>query len=335
MKNKVKGFTLVELLIVIALFSIIMFGAMQLMIPSRAMFQRSYQNEDVAAAEKNIKNLLEENLRFAEYIQIDDGAMYPYTLQQSQRASVVANSLKEFINKRYNGMLKSEGTPGEGRVYVMYVDNESGGIITTCDFKFTAGNLKPDGTGDDCEISTTDASIREYASNKASYDRYQYIISLGSATTKKDAGSGMVCLEKDQAYYDGFTDGDLSAFGPKNCTFTISAYDTYPNKCEIKTIDGKQYFTALTQMTASMALPNMLDGKHVYLHHNFVEDVSTSTWNIEKDAEDNAKWCGTLTDGCNLGVASTGQFYVDNTTIPEEDYVAPKHFRIIYTYPQF
>ena len=91
MKNKkVKGFTLIELIIVMAVFSVIMFGALQLIEPTSRIYTRSYNQENASAAVDNIKRYLEEELRYAEAIRI-------------QGTEPTQEELVDFVNDYYNG----------------------------------------------------------------------------------------------------------------------------------------------------------------------------------------------------------------------------------------
>jgi prepilin-type N-terminal cleavage/methylation domain-containing protein len=187
---KVKGFTLIELIIVIAIFSIIMFGALQLMQPSRKMFLRGYDTEDVTAAEKNIKIYLEDSLKYANYMRItDDG------IPETDTDEAVEKRVRSFVCEHYNGMVDHTGAAGTGTVYAMYIDNAHGGVIQNWAYSYVAGNLNPD----EMVIAKnggnwnkwTDVAIKDYvptvtlkskstsAVNAAMYDNYHFQISLG------------------------------------------------------------------------------------------------------------------------------------------------------------
>lgn len=65
MKNKVKGFTLVELIVVMAIMSIIMAGVMQLFNPMRTIFVDTTQYEAQRNAQNGVVKYITESVRFA------------------------------------------------------------------------------------------------------------------------------------------------------------------------------------------------------------------------------------------------------------------------------
>lgn len=68
MKRRLKGFTLVELVIVMALFSLIMFSVLQLLIPVTKFFIRSGNFESATACMDNMKIAIEGNLKYADRV---------------------------------------------------------------------------------------------------------------------------------------------------------------------------------------------------------------------------------------------------------------------------
>lgn len=65
-----KGFTLIELIVVMAIFSLIMFGAMQLMDPVTRIFNNTSQFETATANMDNMKRYLEGTLRYASRLEV-------------------------------------------------------------------------------------------------------------------------------------------------------------------------------------------------------------------------------------------------------------------------
>ncbi|MBR3449057.1 MAG: type II secretion system protein [Oscillospiraceae bacterium] len=68
MKQRLKGFTLVELVVVMALFSLIMFSVLQLLIPVSRFFVRSGNFESATACMDNMKIAIEGNLKYADRV---------------------------------------------------------------------------------------------------------------------------------------------------------------------------------------------------------------------------------------------------------------------------
>ncbi len=165
MKKNVKGFTLVELIVVMAIFGIIMFGAMNLVIPVIKMMVQSDVHEGGNAAVSNISSYLENELSSAEYmlasntVPADNGKAY----------------VEEFVKSYYEGVLRSGAevdSPayGEGLVHVTTIDNTKNGKIS----KYTYGVSFVPGVP-----NVTLKSSQEYAINKAYYDSYSFNIKAG------------------------------------------------------------------------------------------------------------------------------------------------------------
>ena len=57
--KRVKGFTLIELIVVLAIFSVIMFGAMSLMTPASKIMTNTENMENGSAAVSSISKYLE------------------------------------------------------------------------------------------------------------------------------------------------------------------------------------------------------------------------------------------------------------------------------------
>lgn len=74
MKKKVlKGFTLIELIIVVAVFSLIMLGAMALVDPVSKIFRHSNEYEKTYAYVDNIQNYLQDSLKYADNLWVYQG----------------------------------------------------------------------------------------------------------------------------------------------------------------------------------------------------------------------------------------------------------------------
>lgn len=83
MKKRLKGFTLIELIIVLAIFSVIMVGALSLVDPVSKINSRAKVNENSYAYVDNIQNYLQDSLEFSDHLWVyqgdfgsDDGQAY-------------------------------------------------------------------------------------------------------------------------------------------------------------------------------------------------------------------------------------------------------------------
>lgn len=123
--NRKKGFTLVELIIVMAIFGIIMLGVMKIADPLARVMERSSSKEKNAAYVDNISEYLDSALRYSKY-------MYVYVGEQSDH--VFSNDPSEsndprldFLMRYYNGCISRDatGTLMAGKLHVLQLINET------------------------------------------------------------------------------------------------------------------------------------------------------------------------------------------------------------------
>lgn len=106
MKNKLKGFTLVELIVVMAILSIIMAGVMRLFDPIRSVYVDSTQYEMQRTAQNGIVRYITESVRYS-----TDMGIYSSTKVSGASADKAAD---EFVKQYciYNGIVdKASGNP--------------------------------------------------------------------------------------------------------------------------------------------------------------------------------------------------------------------------------
>ncbi len=181
MKRKVKGFTLVELLVVMAIFGIIMFGALQLIPPIMKMMVQADVHEGGNAAVSSISGYLESELSTAEYLWAYDSL--PSTtsrgVNEIELGSDGRERVRKFVEQFYEGVLKNGATTaspeyGSGKVHVLLIDNTQNGKISEIVYEVRDFGI---------EITDTDLiyeSSAEYAVNKAYYDNYDFEIRCGT-----------------------------------------------------------------------------------------------------------------------------------------------------------
>lgn len=142
-QTAVKGFTLIELIVVVAIFSMIMFGAMQLMDPVSKIFQRTSNYETSAATVDNVKRYIEGSIRYADFINVYEGGYMQYDPTAGADVAITEEQAIDEFMKRYLdnacGVVNKKAKPVTAQylnfdVYVMEIDNTiystSGGEIT-------------------------------------------------------------------------------------------------------------------------------------------------------------------------------------------------------------
>lgn len=168
MKNKkLKGFTLIELIVVLAIFSLIMFGAMQLIPHVSKIMVLADVREGGSAAVSSINNYLENQLSSAEYIIASN------TVPADQGQALA----DEFVKSYYEGVVRAGSDANStvqyasGQLHVMTIDNTQNGKISSYVYAF------------DCDLGATATRLpamdREFAVNKAYYDTYSFNIRAG------------------------------------------------------------------------------------------------------------------------------------------------------------
>jgi len=334
--TKVKGFTLVELLIVMAVFSLIMFGALQMVEPSSRLFTRSFNEESVSAAQTNIRNYLENTLRYVQYISIRN--------QEPEHDDLVY-----FVNSHYNGKIDKDGHATSGTVYVMCIDNTQGGKISLKEYPYTAGDIKPvnvyDATADGtATIDMASVVSTEWCINKAMYKDFNFMISPMVTTTQTismtDASGKTVVkkvlLKDDQSsdsYYQTFTDANLRTFSASNFVFTINAYKgKYADLTPVSTTDTRLCYDDVISSTMTMSLTNVLNyAPENYLHYWYNNEGILGYVKQKKDGSDQLFYDNRVNEVAYRRCTSNA--FSPYTGL--NDAVEPEKLYLIYTYPVF
>lgn len=267
--NKLKGFTLIELIVVMAIFMVVMAAAMSLMEPVSKKVMLADVRESGAAQVNSISKYLQGELGSAEYLTVTND--YVLTVDPSGEItddSDIRNKVNNYVQRYYEGVLKKgsaippSGTLsyGTGKVHVIAIDNNQGGKISELiyDVKFDIGNNF---------ITSSKPVFKEYAINKAYYTDTKYVINLGKNGSQLLDGSAT-----DVATF-------VNSLSAADTTFTIEATITRG------TANPKTY-TFTTTATASMA--NIMErhgcvsGKYYVVN----QDVDTNTHAITSSIVD-------------------------------------------------
>lgn len=172
MENKrktLKGFTLVELLIVLALFSIIMSLVISFIEPVTNMMSSTSIKERTAAYSDNINEYIENSLRYASNIYVYDGGLpdaspviddyceYKNPSEVPRPDNEELTAIMSLIYKNFDGAVykydytdpadntvKSKVVPVSGKVRVLKFLNDEGGRVLESTYNFKAGNTYPD-----------------------------------------------------------------------------------------------------------------------------------------------------------------------------------------------
>lgn len=126
-KTLKKGFTLVELIVVMAIFSILLVGVMSLTGPISRIFQDTSTSEKTYSYANNIQVYLQGKLEYADYI----GVYTSDKLASDPAVGVTHNDLavlaEDFRQSHYEYILTGDGPgsdhPTKGKIYIMRLVN--------------------------------------------------------------------------------------------------------------------------------------------------------------------------------------------------------------------
>ena len=166
-RKNLKGFTLLELILVMAIFGILMAAVMSIITPLNKLSRKASIQEANSSAVDNIKNYFESSLRYADCIEVFpngltdnngdyfmDTAKYTTLDLRSKfgvidvagtKTSVTAEeaAVINFLDNHYTNRVKpnteNKTDPETGRVRLLKIDNNNGGVVTEKEWKFTAG----------------------------------------------------------------------------------------------------------------------------------------------------------------------------------------------------
>lgn len=223
MKNKTfKGFTLIELIIVLAIFSIIMVGAMSLVDPVSKIHSRANTGENSYAYVDNIQNYLQESLEYADSL---------WVIQGAYSQAELADKAFEFKKSYYNDVIAKkdkDSTPAYGNctIRVMTLLNKDTGAYKKGQILMqTVDYLSNYGSGDSSDtaisLSSIDASNVPQINEAAINDIYLYDFILGAGNLVKTDKDHLVLdsLQKDASKIP-------ENLSPASFAITIVAYSS-------------------------------------------------------------------------------------------------------------
>lgn len=149
-KKTLKGFTLIELIIVLAIFGVIMVLVMSFIDPVSKVMGKTSIRERTASYVDNIGEYLEKSMRYASYVRVFDGDFCDRKKADPSDSSLNLVTTEEkaviqFIDDYFDGAINSEGNHLTGKVHVLKLCNDhtlgsdkEGAVYETV-YDFTAG----------------------------------------------------------------------------------------------------------------------------------------------------------------------------------------------------
>lgn len=149
-KRSLKGFTLIELIIVLAIFGVIMVLVMSFIDPVSKVMGKTSVRERTASYVDNIGEYLEKSMRYASYVRVFDGDFCDRKQADPTDSSLNLVTTEEkavvqFVDDYFDGAIDSEGNPLTGKVHVLKLCNDhtlgtdKEGTIYETVYDFTAG----------------------------------------------------------------------------------------------------------------------------------------------------------------------------------------------------
>ncbi len=123
-KRKQKGFTLIELIIVLAIFSIILTLVLSFIDPVAKLMSKASIKERTAAYVDNIEEYVDNSIHYAKFIRVYEGG-FTDAVEQSVAASDEQAAVKSFVDWFFGGVVDPNGDPIKGKVRVMKLINNN------------------------------------------------------------------------------------------------------------------------------------------------------------------------------------------------------------------
>ena len=203
-KTTKKGFTLMELIIVLALFSVIMVLVMSFIDPVARLMTQTSTREKTAAYVDNINEYVDKSLRYASFVKVYESDF----CDKSKDVITEHDAVVDFVDDYFDGAINSSGAPIEGRVHVLKLLNSPSkdsatasnpafagvkdGVLIDSVYKFKAGDSKPEidpNTGNltlrDWDSAFKHADVpanpesSQLAVNPEHFQNYSYYFKLG------------------------------------------------------------------------------------------------------------------------------------------------------------
>lgn len=302
--KKLKGFTLLELIIVIALFTIIMAAVMTLIDPVSKVMSKASIQEKNSSSVNVIKDYLEGSMKYSAFLTAYTGEFNKDKVFNGKTIADEEDAVEDFVDTYFDGRIDSNKNLAKGKVRVIEIDNTDGGKIYESVYNFTAGD----------QINKPKVKLEKkhsQAVNKNYYNDYSFYFDFGLKDTETiDAATyGLTPDNSAKTYYGRIFDRiDPSTVTPSNpdgspyvspdklsqSMFAISIV-TYKNDGAHRfdgpftiggtAIDGPVFKSPFYLSTSSMAFVNMINANEFskYIYNYFIlerDDTGAETGKI-------------------------------------------------------
>ncbi len=251
-KSTLKGFTLIELIVVVAVFGLLIAATLSFVTPTRKVYKNASEYAGASAMVDNVRRVVEDNLRFANRMDIYAG---PDLSGYASEEAFVNKKVELFRTKFMLGD-SDRVTFARDRVYVMKIDNPEETQISA---GFAAGSQKPGRVSiwqyDGGTRNT--ANSKEWAIAEGVYNEYSFSLSYGiDFDTHPITIAGTQWDIIDSVTYTGF---DANFVDPSNFTLMLDIYkNSYDDRSNPAASSYRLARTAVSNVVA-LSFVNMVD----------------------------------------------------------------------------
>ena len=226
MKRTKKGFTLVELMVVMAISSILLVAVMTMTTPASRMYRSTAVSNDAYSMANNIDSYLKRSLEYADNVWLFDNETEAPEFGSGAMASNIENVVVKYKNAYYKNVAVAtkEGADGDlkfvkGKIYVLHLDN-SNGKIESRTYEF------PNSSTNTVNLISTDADVVNTAYFLGDNQNYHIRYAFNSAKLEPQTSGGQIVHTSNGDFVF-----NLSSIGSNvNTTHTQQAISIIVNK---------------------------------------------------------------------------------------------------------
>lgn len=188
--RRLSGFTLIEMIIVMALFTVLMLAAFMLYQPVARLFKRTSVNERTYSYTNNIDNIIQGQLDDADNVWIYSG-----NLSNNDLSDICTLFKTNYYNNMVIGTGRNSQAPAEGTIHIMHVLNNDATIGGTA---YPSGQIVVSDVPFECAdgVNVSETDVRDAAATSllpnayfraSDAGRYSFNYCLGTGTLRSVA----------------------------------------------------------------------------------------------------------------------------------------------------
>ena len=262
--KRLKGFTLIEMVIVVAIFGMIMATVLNLVDPVRKVYKNAYNEADTQAISENLRRYVGDQIQYADRMSV-------YT-NMTMDDEVIKDQVNNFRKKFY--FVPGEGVPagetakvtkervypyssfkGNDEIFVLHIENPDPSI----DFTSDTLTLPVSSRLGQISLTTYKGGVKQpdtkvWSESTDYYDNYAFDITLQSAVKVNSGGTD----EYKFVDIDLTADPSTSKINPNNLAMGIKMYKKTRIKGDLSNATVSDSFT---NRTITFKLKNMVTSK--------------------------------------------------------------------------